>query len=68
MEDMIRYTMKSEATGICFTFSDPVGKLAREVRRLVEFNFILVGVDGVDGFKAPIVNEFAHASNDGFIS
>lgn len=60
--DKIRYTMKSESTGVHFTFCDRVDVFAREVKRMVEFNFVLVGVDGVDGFKAPPENEFAHDS------
>ncbi len=58
--DRIRYTMQSESTGVRFTFSDRPMDLSREVRRLVEFNFILIGVDGIDGYKAPPENEFAH--------
>ncbi len=63
--DKIRYTMKSESSGLLFTFCDRVEVFAREVRRLVEFNFVLVGVEGLDGYKCPIQNEFAHVEGAG---
>lgn len=68
MLDKIRYTMKSESTGVHFTFCDTSAKLVREIKRMVEFNFVLVGVEGVDGFKCPSPeNEFAHASEGNLI-
>jgi hypothetical protein len=68
LNDKIRYTMKSESTGVHFTFCDRAEKLAREIKRLVEFNFVLVGVEGVDGFKCPpSENEFAHDSEGNLI-
>lgn len=61
MQDKIRYTLKSESTGLHFTFSDTPALLAREIKRMIEFNFVLIGVEGVDGFTCPPPeNEFAH--------
>lgn len=68
MQDKIRYTMKSESTGVHFTFCDKPEKLAREIKCMTEFNFVLVGVEGIDGFKCPIQeNEFAHDSERNLI-
>jgi len=67
MNEKIRYTMKSESTGVHFTFNDRPEVLVREIKRLVEFNFVLVGIDGVNGFKAPAENEFAHDSEGGLL-
>lgn len=60
--EKIRYTMRSESSGLSFTFCDKPEKLVREVKRLVEFNFVLVGIEGLDGFICPSMNEFAHDS------
>lgn len=60
--EKVRYTMKSESTGVHFTFCDRPEKLVREIKRMVEFNFVLIGIEGINGFVCPNENEFAHDS------